>query len=142
VRRPLASLLVALALCLPALAPGGAAAAAPIHPTVKQAVALNALTGYVQRLVALTRSIDQGVEVPERQIVALRAQFARWNTSTRALFGARLAPVVALGRQGVVVLNAVEQVETVGSAASKQRARTAVLAFNARVLAFSRLPFA
>jgi hypothetical protein len=142
VRRPLASLLVALALGTSLLVPAGGEAAAPIYPTAKQAVALNALTSYVTRLVALTRTIDQGVEVPEAQIVSLRGRFARWNAANHTLFGPRLAPATALGRQAVVVLNAVERVETVGNAASKERARSAVLAFNARVLAFGRLPFA
>jgi hypothetical protein len=135
-------LLVALACCAGLLVPTSAGAAAPIHPTAKQATALNALTANVTRLVAMTRTIGQGVEVPEAQIVALRARFLRANAADRGLFGPRLAPALALGRQAVVVLNAIEQVETVGSAATKEHARTAVLAFNARALAFSKLPFA
>jgi hypothetical protein len=137
--RALAVALVVAALCA---VPTAGAAAAPIHPSAKQVRALNALTADVTRLVAMTRTIAQGVEVPETQIVALRATFRRWNAANRTLFGARLAPATALGRQGVVVLNAIEKVERVGDAASRARIATAVTAFNARVVAFSRLPFA
>jgi hypothetical protein len=127
------------ALCL---VPAAGVAAAPIHPTPKQVVALRSLTADVTSLVAMTRTIAQGVEVPEKQIVALRRRFVRWNEANRALFGPRLAAVTALGRQGVLMLNAIEQVETVGGNANVQRIAAAVRAFNARVVAFSGLPFA
>lgn len=134
--------LTALAVAALCLVPAAGAAASPIHPTATQVKALNALTADVTRLVAMTRQISQGVEVPQKQILALRTTFVRWNAANRSRFGPRLAPATALGSQAVVVLNAIERVETIGDQKARNRVASSVAAFNGRVAAFSRLPFA
>jgi hypothetical protein len=138
VRRAGAVALLAAVLAAP---PVSAEAASPVPLGPRQEAALRSLSTYVTRLVAMTQTISQGVEVPQARIVSLRAAFARWNAANRRVLGARLATPRTLGMRGVTVLDAVEQVETRGGSASTARMRGAVASFDASALAFSRMRF-
>jgi hypothetical protein len=138
--RPVGALAVLAAVLTTAL-PSSAWAAAPVPLGPRQEAALRALSGYVTRLVSMTQTIGEGVEVPQARIASLRTAFVRWNAANRRVLGTRLATPRTLGVRGVTVLDAVERIETVGGLASTARMRSAVASFDATAAAFARMRF-
>jgi hypothetical protein len=135
--------LVALLVAVPGAHPGSADAAtpAPIPLTAKQEAAVKLLEGYAVHLVAVTRTIDEGVEVPARHIVALRSSIARWSHTNRARFTGRLAPVATLAARSIDVLTTIDDVETKGGHPATLRYRSAAIAFDTAATAFGTLRF-
>jgi hypothetical protein len=119
----------------------GAATPPAIPLTTKQEAAVKLLGGYAVHLVAFTRTIDGGVEVPTASIVALRASIARWSRTNRSRFTGRLAPVATLAARSIDVLTTVDVVETKGGHPAALRYRSAAIAFDAAATAFGTLRF-
>jgi hypothetical protein len=135
--------LVALLVAVPGAQPGsaGAAAPAPIPLTARQEAAVKQLGSYAVQLVAFTRTIDEGVEVPTKRIAALRSSIQRWSRTNRARFTGRLAPVATLAARSIDVLTTIGVVETKGGHPAALRYRSAAIAFDTAATAFGTLRF-
>lgn len=99
--------------------PGAPTATTPADTRIPvddlQQAAVDELAGYAKRLAVVEKTMNKGTRVPPARIAALRSATVGWIGTNHLLIAGRLAPITAVARLSVKLLDAMRAAEAPGA---------------------------